>query len=136
MSADARTYLARSSQFRPNVDIRKPQNPSFTTVVYLLDPGEFREPIEQANLNDFLSASLGSIDGRSLTVRSLIHHFAHVEGGVHLGLAKSDESRALRDVFFFRGDAWRHGLALLADVAAVTAGALETLAEHPDSPPY
>lgn len=100
----------------------------FTQVVYFLDEGTFRVASQTATLKEFLTSSVGSVGGISITVRAFIQHFANVEGGVHIGLAKTEESQALRDIFSFRSKAWRHGLALLADIAAVTATAIEPLA--------
>jgi hypothetical protein len=46
-------------------------------------------------LKHFLSATVGFIEGKPLTVREVVRYYAHVEGGVHFGVPASDEERVL-----------------------------------------
>lgn len=42
-------------------------------------------PVQQMSPREFLNASVGEFSGQPLSVRTVIKHFSHVEGGVHLG---------------------------------------------------
>ncbi|WP_426733254.1 hypothetical protein [Glutamicibacter sp. 2E12] len=47
-------------------------------------------------LKQFVGATVGEVDGQALTVREIVRHYAHVEGGVHFGVPKEPEQLVLR----------------------------------------
>lgn len=95
--------------------------------LWLPEPGQFRSREVSGTLKQFRAASIANALGSQITVDELIRHFAHVEGGVHIGHADNEKEKTMRAVFKFRTDGWRHGLDLLADIAYVTVTGLEPL---------
>lgn len=111
------------------------ERPEFLPVALILpEPGAFREPTESGSINQFRAAPVANAGGDPVTVSDLIWHFAHVEGGVHIGHPDDEKQRLMQSIFSFRGDAWRRGLDLLADVATVAADGLSPLASIPRTP--
>lgn len=55
-----------------------------------LDPARFPEyPVEELDLSHFLRVPTMKVRSGEVTVRDVIKHAAHAEGGVHLGAAES-----------------------------------------------
>lgn len=89
---------------------------------------DFVEPTHQATLKQFLAAPAASFRGEPVSVSRVVHYFAHVEGGVHLGKPRDDfERHAQRAVASIEsaGGSWA---STLKHIAVVTVRALEPMA--------
>lgn len=111
----------------------RPSSSPLATQVRFPTLGRFREPVEVGSTVQFLRAAVASAQGDAISVGHLIRHFAHVEGGVHVGHPSDASEEALGAIFGFRTDGWRHGLGILADIAFVAAEGMAPLVHLPQS---
>lgn len=125
--------LERSRQRLPDLEFRyrsapiRPSSIPIGTQIRLPVLGRFREPAELGALSQFRKAPVATSDAQAISVESLVKHFAHVEGGVHVGYPGDDTEDALGAIFGFRSEGWRHGLGLLGDIGFVVAEGLAPL---------
>ncbi len=118
-------------RFRPAQVVSAGESVAFG--LWLPEPGQFRVHEVSGTLRQFRAATIASARGQAITVTDLVKHFAHVEGGVHIGHPSGDIEQMMHTIFGFRTKGWRHGLDLLADVAYVAHQGISVLAPAGDT---
>lgn len=51
-----------------------------------------------SSVEDFARTRVGQVDAADLTVRQVVRYYAHVEGGVHLGIPKEDGQQTMNEM--------------------------------------
>lgn len=84
------------------------------SVIGMIEPPQ---PVE-LGLKQFLGHPFMQVTGSTITVGDVIRHFAHVDGGVHLGKPQNDSERVLSRVapMLFIGGGWTIALSELGRV--------------------
>lgn len=88
------------------------------------------EPRTTAGIEDFLAAPVGELGANPITVRDLVRHVAHVEGGVHLGSPSSPLEWYLRHVLGLHDEAREILFDILAEIATVVVHSLTPMRER------
>lgn len=105
--------------------------PMFWSIEDGLDPDtsvpHLNNPVGK-NLDGFLKVPVILFQGKTITVKDVILHMAHVEGAIHSGMPKSDEEKVLKYLEENLGvGGLPAGIRLLRAIARVTIKGLQPL---------
>lgn len=80
-------------------------------------------------LQQFISAQVGQVQGRPLTVREVVKYYANVEGGVHFGVPKEQADHVLSEMAPVLLGHSTGQIEILAHLGAIVVNALAPLCE-------
>jgi hypothetical protein len=101
-----------------------------------IDPDRFPEyPVEELHRHYFLKVAVMNLKGREVTVKDIIKHAAHSEGGVHLGEPESAWLAAATGLMSFEIDGRKRSAAAasMKGIASVVLAAMQPLREAVES---